>query len=139
LHLMINIKSKQQKVFKEFNKHIKLMIARPSAISEELGLAKQTTITGAIPDAQMAQPNGPRLPDSKAANKVKLMEKAKKDSDAEWTLQFAHDLSAQLDDRVTDLYNLREKAEQTEKAVSYRCMTPITLDIWTDLRSLMDF
>jgi hypothetical protein len=101
LDLMINIKSKQQRVFKEFNKNVKLMIAHGLALSEELGTAKPADVAAGQTGFEGDQTVVASIPST----------------DAQWTLQFGFDLAARLDDRVEDLRNLKASAERAEKAV----------------------
>jgi hypothetical protein len=122
LHLLLNIKIKQQRVFKEFNKHVEYMIARPLALSKDIGTAKQARVTG---DANGDMGGGEELPTENNADNVQSQTtkaereaKAKAERDAKWTLQFSLDLAGRLDDRVADLNNLKESAQHTERAVS---------------------
>lgn len=115
LHIMLNIKSKQQRVFKQFQKHIKSMIAPALARSQQIGTAKPENILGDADGEdsnviQGGQDHGKRKEKGEGADKA--------EKDAGLTLEFALDLSASLDDRITDLNNLKESAEHTEKAVS---------------------
>jgi hypothetical protein len=116
LHIMLNIKSKQQRVFKQFKKHIEYMIAPGLAQSKEIGTAKQKTVLGDTDNEDSNLHEG-RLFYGKRRAKGEGSEKAERD--ARWTLEFALDLSAGLDDRIADLHNLKESADHTEKAVSF--------------------
>jgi len=42
---MLNIKIKQQRVLKEFQKHVEYILAPALAIAKNLGTARQTTLT----------------------------------------------------------------------------------------------
>jgi hypothetical protein len=106
---MINIKNKQQRVFKEFSKHVLQMIAPSLAMSKEMGTARPKGIGG---DANEEDE------EEKAQKPTKIGDDEKAKRDAKWTIEFALDLSAGLDDRIVDLNNLKERAEHTEKAVS---------------------
>ncbi|PVH76685.1 hypothetical protein DL98DRAFT_464692 [Cadophora sp. DSE1049] len=113
LHIMINIKKKQHRVFKQFRKHVEYMIAPPLSLAKEIGTARQKKITGDTDsDDDDSRTSG------KAIKRVDSIEREKMEKSAKWTLEFAHDLAADLDDRVTDLNNLRESAEHTEKALN---------------------
>lgn len=115
LHIMLDIKNKQQRVFKQFKKHIEYMIAPGLAQSKEIGTAKQKTVLGGTENEQCKEPKG--LPaDGKREGGGEAPDNAERD--ARWTLEFALELSAGLDDRIADLNNLKESAEHTEKAVS---------------------
>jgi hypothetical protein len=109
---MINIKSKQQRVFKEFIKHIKNMIATPLALSEKIGTAKPKLAT------RTSVPNGESAANVEAGDEEKALKEKKTVHDTNWTLTAASDLSTCLDDRVTDLENLKASAEHAERAVS---------------------
>jgi hypothetical protein len=123
LHIMLNIKNKQQRVFKQFTKHITSIIAPGLALSKEIGTAKQKKVTGdgdsedevkVLVAAQTSQ-----------KRKARSAAEVKAERDTKWTLEFAIDLSAGLDDRIADLNNLKESAEHTEKAVSPPSHTPL--------------
>jgi hypothetical protein len=116
LHIMLNIKSKQQRVFKQFKKHIEYMIAPGLAQSKEIGTAKQKKVLGDT-DNEDSDSQEEDLTDEK--KKVKREGNEKAERDARWTLEFALDLSTGLDDRIADLNNLKESAEHTERAVSF--------------------
>lgn len=109
LDLMINVKNEQVKVFKDFNKHVESLIAYRLALAKELGTAKPKSVT------DDTEPDGQESHDNSDAH-TKAHEKAK--NDAEWTLHSGKDISADLDDRMADLCNLKNRAERTEKAVS---------------------
>ena len=113
LHIMINIKKKQHRVFKQFRKHVEYMIAPPLSLAKEIGTARQKRITG---DSDVDEDDSGTS--SKGVQRVNSIERDKMEKSAKWTLEFAHDLAADLDDRVVDLNNLKESAEHTEKAVS---------------------
>lgn len=115
LHIMMNIKIKQQRVFKQFKKHVEYMIAPGLALSKEIGTAKQKKVTGDT-DVEDSEPSESKKDKGKKTSKTEGNDKAERD--AKWTLEFAVDLSAGLDDRIADLNNLKESAEHTEKAVS---------------------
>ncbi|KAH7383037.1 hypothetical protein BKA64DRAFT_175090 [Cadophora sp. MPI-SDFR-AT-0126] len=113
LHIMINIKKQQHRAFKQFRKHVEYMIAPPLSLAKEIGTARQKKITGDsdIEDDDSGTPG-------KAIKRIDSLERDKMEKSAKWTLEFAHDLAADLDDRVADLNNLRESAEHTEKALN---------------------
>jgi hypothetical protein len=116
LHIMLNIKSKQERVFKQFRKHIMYMIAPGLALSQEIGTAKHKKVLGDTDDEDSNVQHGSEE-NRKKKRKSEGDDKAEKD--ARMTLEFALDLSAGLDDRIADLKNLQESAEHTEKAVSF--------------------
>jgi len=95
LHIMIHIKGVQQRVLKEFKKHVVHMTLPSLAMSKEMGTARPAQLT-ATNDA------GEVVGDSR---------------NAKWTIEFAQDLCAGLEDRIADLNNLKESAEHTEKAL----------------------
>lgn len=128
LHIMLNIKSKQQRVLRDFQKHVEYILAPELAIAKDMGTARQNTVTA---------PKLPEVPKDNATNgdsekgkevedpkKTEEMEAAaaaalKAEKDAKWTMEFAIRLSASLDNRIVDLNHLKESAEHTEKAVRY--------------------
>jgi hypothetical protein len=110
LHIMLNIKNKQQRVFKQFRKHVTSILAPGLALSKEIGTAKQKKITG---DGDFEVEDD----DSSEMKKARSEAEAKAERDTKWTLEYALDLSAGLDDRIADLNSLKESAEHTEKAV----------------------
>jgi len=114
LHLLINIKSKQQRVLKELNERIQYMITRPLALAKETGMAKQKRVTGDGNEDANENSQG----ENEATRKLEAHKLAKAERDAKWTLQFAQDLITRLDDRVADLNNLKDSARHTERAVS---------------------
>ena len=118
LHIMLNIKNKQQRVFKQFRKHVTSILAPGLALSKEIGTAKQKKITG---DGGSDDEDN----DSTEKKKIKSEAEAKAERDTKWTLEYALDLSAGLDDRIADLNSLKESAEHTEKAVSARRRLPL--------------
>jgi len=113
LHIMINIKTQQQRVFKEFRKHVEYIIAPSLALSKKIGTAKQKKVTGNV-DAKVSEDEK----DDQGNRKARGENGDRAERDAKWTLQFALDLSAGLNDRIVDLNNLKDSAEHTEKAVS---------------------
>jgi hypothetical protein len=116
LHIMLNIKSKQQRVLKDFQKHIKYILAPELAIAEDIGTARVKTVTALkIPDNQKtASANG----DTDKTEETEIHRQAlKAEKDAKWTMEFVIRLSADLNNRVVDLNHLKESAEHTEKAV----------------------
>ncbi len=128
LHIMTNIKRIQHRVFKQFKKHVEYRIAPPLSLAKEIGTARQKKITG---DPEF---NGEASEEVGNIGKIKERQgdsdSDKVERDAKWTLEFAADLTVDLDDRITDLNNLKESAELTEKAVS--CYTPIEMDYRAD-------
>jgi hypothetical protein len=146
LHIMLNIKIKQQRVLKEFQKHVEYILAPALAISKNLGTARQTTLTspGRInttsrtenaSESTSATSNeqSNQLEGGKSSNQVDAgaaagssempLHDLKAEKDAKWTMEFALRLAGDLSNRITDLTHLREAAEQTEKAVSCPSLT----------------
>jgi hypothetical protein len=115
LNIMMNIKVKQQRVFKQFRKHVEYMIAPGLALSKKIGTAKQKKVTG---DTDVEDSDASERKNDKGKKRSKEEGNGKAERDAKWTLEFALDLSAGLDDRFADLNNLKENAEHTEKAAS---------------------
>lgn len=113
LHIMTNIKSKQQRVFKQFLKHIKHMIAPSLALSKEVGTARPKKVQASYSDAETSDDTS----DAEVSEKQAKHETA--DGNAKWTLESGLDFFNGLNDRLSDLSNLRESAENTERAVSY--------------------
>jgi hypothetical protein len=108
LHIMLNIKSKQQRVLKDFRKHVEYILAPEVAIAKDMGTARVKTVTAL------------KTPDTQKIEKEMMDGQAlKAEKDAKWTMELATRLSADLDDRVVDLNYLKESAEHTEKAVGY--------------------
>jgi hypothetical protein len=130
LHIMINIKSKQQRVFKEFKKHVLHIIDPSLAMSKEIGTARPKGVRGNGDEEELDN-------DDRRKRAVKNEEDQKAKRDAKWTIEFALDLSAGLDDRIVDLNNLKESAEHTEKAVSSK--QAIQFNITTEPNSSMVF
>jgi hypothetical protein len=118
LHIMLNIKNKQQRVFKQFRKHVTSILAPGLALSKEIGTAKQKKITG---DGETEDEDNNNSEEKKARSEAE----AKTERDTKWTLEYALDLSTRLDDRIADLNNLKESAEHTEKAVSLPTRLPL--------------
>ncbi|KAH7369612.1 hypothetical protein BKA65DRAFT_385928 [Rhexocercosporidium sp. MPI-PUGE-AT-0058] len=112
LHIMINIKKQQHRVFKQFRKHIEHIFAPQLSLAKEIGTARPKDITQDA-DAKEESANP-----AKAIQRVDSIEHDRMEKSTKWTLEFANDLAADLDDRVTDLNNLRESAEHTEKALN---------------------
>jgi hypothetical protein len=112
LHIMTNIKNKQQRVFKQFLKHIKHMIAPSLALSKEVGTARPKKVKASYSDTETADDT------SDPENTEKQAKHEAADRDAKWTLESGLDFSNGLNDRLSDLSNLKESAENTEKAVS---------------------
>ena len=123
LHIMINIKNKQQRVFKEFKKHVLHVIDPGLAMSKEIGTARPRDVRGNADEGETDESGKGKKP-------VKNEDDQKSQRDAKWTIEFALDLSAGLDDRIVDLNNLKESAEHTEKAVSsvYKSQIDFTVD-----------
>lgn len=126
LHIMLNIKSKQQRVLKDFQKHIKYNLAPELAIAEDIGTARVKIVTALkIPDNQKtASANGETDQTEDQGNSGDTGEKTTMDhqalkakKDAKWTMEFVIRLSADLNNRVDDLNHLKKSAEHTEKAV----------------------
>jgi hypothetical protein len=126
LHIMLNIKSKQQRVLKDFQKHIKYILAPELAIAKDIGTAIVKTVTALkIPDNQKtASANGDTDKTEDQGNTGDTGEKTvmdrqalKAEKDAKWTMEFVIRLSVDLNNRVVDLNHLKESAEHTEKAV----------------------
>ena len=122
LHIMLNIKSKQQRVLKDFQKHIKYILAPEISMEEDIETALK------IPDNQKtASANGDTDKTGDQGNTGDTGEKAvidsqalkaeKAEKDAKWTMEFVIRLSADLNNRVVDLNHLKESTEHTEKAV----------------------
>ncbi|KAL2063961.1 hypothetical protein VTL71DRAFT_4455 [Oculimacula yallundae] len=109
IHIMTNIKKKQQRVFKQFRKHIEHIFAPQLSSAKELGTAKPKEVTESPEDLE-----SPHI----GIHRMNSIERNKQEKAAKWTLEFANELSADLDDRVTDLNNLRESAEHTEQALN---------------------
>ena len=131
LHIMLNIKSKQQRVLKDFQKHIKYILAPELAIAEDIGTARVQTVTALkIPDNQKrASANGDTdqtedQDDTRGTREKTAMDlqALKAEKDAKWTMEFVIRLSADLNNRVDDLNHLKESAEHTEKAVGCPCI-----------------
>jgi hypothetical protein len=131
LHIMLNIKNKQQRVFKQFRKHVTSILAPGLALSKEIGTAKQKKITG---DGGSEDEDN----DNSEKKKTRSEAEAKVERDTKWTLEYALDLSAGLDDRIADLNSLKESAEHTEKAVSARRRLPL-LRLTTVARRSLEF
>ena len=111
LHIMINIKNQQHQVFKQFQQHVKHMIAPSLALSKKVGTAKPEKVEANYPDAEPLEESG----EEEAEEQQSKQEEA--DRDAKWTLESGLDFLAGLNDRLADLGNLKESAENTEKAV----------------------
>jgi hypothetical protein len=133
LHIMLNIKSKQQRVFKQFRKHVTSILAPGLALSKEIGTAKQKKITGDGGSEDEDNENN-----EKRKTRSEAEAKANAERDTKWTLEYALDLSAGLDDRIADLNSLKESAEHTEKAVSARRRLPLRR-LTTVARRSLDF
>jgi hypothetical protein len=118
LHIMLNIKNKQQRVFKQFRKHVTSILAPGLALSKEIGTAKLKKLTG---DGDSENEDD----DSSEKKKTRSEAEAKAERDTKWTLEYALDLAAGLDDRIADLNSLKESAEHTEKAVSPPSLLPL--------------
>jgi hypothetical protein len=91
------------------------MIAPGLALSKKIGTAKQKKVTG---DTDVEDSDASERKNDKGKKRSKEEGNGKAERDAKWTLEFALDLSAGLDDRFADLNNLKENAEHTEKAAS---------------------
>jgi hypothetical protein len=115
LHIMINIKIKQQQVLKQFRKHVEYILVPNFALSKEIGTANQNKVIGDV-DGEESVACGSKNDKGKNGSKS---EDDKVERDAKWTLKSAIDLSASLDDRIADLNALKESAEYTEKAASF--------------------
>jgi hypothetical protein len=127
LHIMINIKSKQQRVLKEFQKHVEYILAPELAIAKDMGTARVPTLiapkspekqrpnaaNGAVEERNDAEVSKEKMEMANYPPKVEYAEK-----DVKWTMEFAIRLSADLENRIVDLNHLKESAEHTEKAVS---------------------
>jgi hypothetical protein len=123
LHIMLNIKSKQQRVLKDFQKHVEYILAPELAIAKDMGTARAKTVTALkIPNNQQTSTaNEDTDKTEHQGNTEKIREKMalKAEKDAKWTMEFAIRLSADLNNRVVDLNHLKESAQHTEKAVSF--------------------
>jgi len=105
IKMMMRIKNKQQDVLRQFRNHVEAMIVPDLAISREIGTTKPQKVLKSTHD-------GPQ----EVADKE--LESSKAERNAKWTLELAHVISVALDDRIAELNNLKESAEDTEMAVS---------------------
>jgi len=125
LHIMLNIKSKQQRVLKDFQRHVEYILAPELAIAKDMGTARVKTVTALkISETQkINSTNGEtdKKEDETNAGEKKMMDSKalKAEKDVKWTMELAIRLSADLDNRVVDLNHLKESAQHTEKAVGY--------------------
>jgi hypothetical protein len=126
LHIMLNIKSKQQRVLKDFQRHVKFVLAPGLAMAEDIGTARVRTVTShKISDNQKtASVNGDTGQTEHQGNTGSTGEMTtterqalKAEKAAKWTMESVVRLFADLNNRVDDLNHLKESAEQTEKAV----------------------
>lgn len=111
-HIITNIKKKQERVFKQFREHLKHILAPTLAESRELETAKPMRVEAKHPGLEGN--NGTSNP--KEAEKRRA-EREIANRDAKWTLESGTNFFSGLMDRLTDLGNLKESAENTEKAV----------------------
>ncbi|CZT00269.1 uncharacterized protein RCO7_08344 [Rhynchosporium graminicola] len=112
LHIMINIKNKQHRVYKQFRKHIEHIFAPHLSSAKELGTARPKEVTE---NDESAEESGSIR---SGVHRVNSIARDTQEKSARWTLGFANELAADLDDRLTDLNNLRESAEHTEQALN---------------------
>jgi hypothetical protein len=127
LHIMINIKSKQQRVLKDFQKHVEYILAPELAIAKDMGTARVQTVTALMsPANQKADSINTEAdkskelagPEEKMKMAIRTSSAENAEKDAKWTMELAIRLSADLENRIADLNHLKESAEHTEKAVS---------------------
>jgi hypothetical protein len=81
LHIMLNIKNKQQRVFKQFRKHVTSILAPGLALSKEIGTAKLKKLTG---DGDSKNEDN----DSSEKKKTRSEAEAKAERDTKWTLEY---------------------------------------------------
>ncbi len=144
LNIMLSVKNKQQRVFKQFKKYVEQILAPGLALSKEFGTAKQKKITGdsdsdisASDDHNQSNLSVP-VPNRNSNKLEKRPSHQERERDARWTLEFANDVITGLEDRIADLNNLKESAEHTEKAVRlpHRALTNMFTD-YTQLDGLL--
>ena len=134
---MINIKDKQQQVLEQFKKHVEYILFPELATSKDMGTANPKSLKAAIgsgaktakrnsvdsgqkklviSNGQLRVEKGSNSKQNESTgNRVKL---DKVEQDAKRTMELSLDLTADLEHRIMDLNNLKERAELTEKAVS---------------------
>jgi hypothetical protein len=145
--MLISIMNKQQRVFKQFRKHVEHMIAPSLSLAKEIGTAKQKKVTGdrntedgdapqkeqVTGDTDVEDGNASQEEHGKGKKNSNKEGNDKAEKDVTWTLEFVLDLSLGLDDRILELTDLKESSEHTEKAVS--CVSSTEGVKFTDGRS----
>jgi len=101
LDIIIDIKSQQQKVLKEFKNSVEYMMAHSSTTLKEMGLSKHEEVTGDDGDGHRT-----------------VYQRQKSYN----TLQTGKTLMASLENHVSDIKSLKEKAQRAEKNVSHRVL-----------------
>ena len=111
LHIMLDIKSIQQRILKDFRKHVEFLIVPQFA--DFGGLRKPK-------GAKKIHEGDPDTEYERWGRNKMTKEDFTAERDARWTMELGLNLSASLDDRVADLKALKDGGERTETAVSLR-------------------
>jgi hypothetical protein len=113
LHVMIDIKTIQRRVLRDFNRNVEHIIANPLAMSKTIGTAKSKRVTGGLTDGS-TQERVTNMMSQTAEDHFQ----ARLELNVKSTLQFASAVTAGLEDQSTDLKDLQKRAGRVETAVS---------------------